>query len=71
MLLEARFDTRARVRLKPVREAAALQTFPDDYRFLRGVVSQREQVGNAVPPMLAEHIARVVRGSLEDQAMGR
>ena len=51
-----------------VREAASLQTFPDDYRFLGGVVSQREQVGNAVPPMLAEHIARVVRESLEDQA---
>jgi len=51
-----------------IREAAALQTFPNDYRFLGGVVSQREQVGNAVPPMLANHIAQVVRESLENQA---
>lgn len=51
-----------------VREAASLQTFPGDYRFFGGLVSQREQVGNAVPPMLAEHIAQVVRESLEDHA---
>ncbi|MDS0278039.1 DNA cytosine methyltransferase [Halomicroarcula sp. S1AR25-4] len=48
-----------------VREAAALQSFPDDYRFFGGVGAQREQVGNAVPPLLAQHIARTVRESLE------
>jgi DNA (cytosine-5)-methyltransferase 1 len=49
-----------------VREAAALQTFPDDYRFFGGgVVSKREQVGNAVPPKMAEYIARAIRESLE------
>ena len=48
-----------------IREAARLQTFPDSYIFYGSKDSQYQQVGNAVPPMLAKSIAHEIKKILE------
>lgn len=43
------------------REGARLQSFPDHFHFTGGAVSQRLQVANAVPPILAEALGRALQ----------
>ncbi|MEU4788176.1 DNA cytosine methyltransferase [Micromonospora tulbaghiae] len=43
-----------------LREAAILQTFPRDFRFSGTLTSRGRQVGNAVPPLLAQRVAEAI-----------
>jgi DNA (cytosine-5)-methyltransferase 1 len=47
-----------------MREMARLQTFPDDFNVLGTVVEAQHQLGNAVPSLLAEVLAREMRAQL-------
>ncbi len=51
-----------------MREAARLQAFSDDFVFLGGRVQVAHQVGNAVPPLLAEHLGRQLIRTLRGAA---
>jgi len=64
---KGRFGHPQRLGTISVREAASIQTFPKSYRFATDRIDTVcEQIGNAVPPLFAEHLARAVQASWPD-----
>lgn len=52
-----------------IREAARLQSFPDSFKFVGTKDQQYQQIGNAVPPMLARVIAEKILELIGDNAI--
>ena len=48
------------------REAARIQSFPDDFIFYPSTSSAYKQIGNAVPPVFAWHVASAIQQFLDD-----
>ena len=48
-----------------MREAARIQSFPDSFRFMSKLRETERQIGNAVPPVLAWHIANAVESVID------
>ena len=71
--ITARFDSFSRGRFGhpelnrtiTLREGARLQTFPDGFEFLGSKVEVARQIGNAVPPLLAEKVAEEIKRCLQ------
>lgn len=52
-----------------VREAARIQSFPDDFEFAGSRGEKYKQIGNAVPPLFAEALAKAIKNNLDKLAV--
>ena len=55
-----------RKRRLSAREAARIQSFPDNFIFYPSTSSAYKQIGNAVPPVLAWHVAKAIQEFLDE-----
>lgn len=53
------------IRTLTIREVARIQSFPDDFEFVGSYTDQAGQLGNAVPPLLAQKIVESLKAQLE------
>lgn len=60
-----RFCHPREVRLLTIREAARLQSFSDDFRFTGTYIEKSHQVGNAVPPLIMQSMAKNIKVCLQ------
>ena len=58
-------------RVLSAREIARVQSFPDSFIFWGTMKRVMFQVGNAVPPLLAKHVALALRPTLDNIVEGR
>ena len=50
-----------------MREAARIQSFPDNFKFHAKLREMERQIGNAVPPVLAWHLAKAILAALKNE----
>jgi DNA (cytosine-5)-methyltransferase 1 len=64
MVISYIYPSLNQIRSISIREAARIQSFPDDYFFEGGQCAAFKQIGNAVPPLMAEGIAKEIKKML-------
>ncbi|NTU46331.1 DNA cytosine methyltransferase [Candidatus Roizmanbacteria bacterium] len=66
MISKGRFGHPEQNRAISLREAARLQTFPDEFKFIGNFGEIARQIGNAVPPLLAKRAAESLQYSIDE-----
>lgn len=69
MISKGRFGHPEQDRAITLREAARLQTFPDNFKFTGNVGQIASQIGNAVPPLFAKRLAESLLQSLKESSL--